>query len=91
VGDDGRPGVAGGQCLAQLGDVGLDVLRGARRRPIAPKPVDQFARADRPVGAQREHREKRSLLASLDRERSAVNDRIDAAEHAYLYSHSDYW
>jgi hypothetical protein len=37
------------------------------------------------VGAQREHREHRSLLASPERERVAVDDRIDAAEYAYLY------
>ena len=44
VGDDARPRVVGGQCLAQLGDVVLDVLGGALRRAITPQAIDQNRR-----------------------------------------------
>ena len=87
VGDDLRPGVVGGQCLSQLRDVVLDVLGGALRRAIPPQAIDQVVRANRAIGAQREYREHRSLLASPEWERAAVDECIDAAEKADLNSH----
>ena len=87
AGDDLRPGVVGSQCLAQLRDVVLDVLGGGLRRAITPQPVDQHVGDDGAVGAQSQHRQHRSLLASPEWERAAVDERIDAAEEADLYSH----
>ena len=87
VGDDLRPGVVGGQCLSQLRDVVLDVLGGGCCRAVAPQPVDQHIGADRAVGAQSQHRQHRSLLASPEWERAAVDERIDTAEKADLNSH----
>ena len=66
VGDDARPRVVEGQCLTQARDVELDVLGGARRRAFGVEAIDQLLGAHRPVGAQREHREHRSLFASSE-------------------------
>ncbi len=66
VGDDARAAVVAGQRLAQLRDIELDVLGGARRRALGPEAIDQLVGADRAVGAQREHREHPALLASAE-------------------------
>ena len=66
VGDDACSAVVGGQCLAQLRDVVLDVLGGARRWALGPQAIDQLLGAHCAVGAQGEHREHRSLLASFE-------------------------
>jgi hypothetical protein len=86
VGDDLGP-AAWVKDLSQPRNVELDVLGGAGGGTLTPEPIDQPIRADRPVGAQREHREHASLLFSSDWERPAVDECIDTAEHANLYGH----
>jgi hypothetical protein len=84
VGDDARPALVGVKCLSQPRDMELDVLGRARRRVLGPEAIDELLGAHRPVGAQGEHREHPSLLASSEWERPTVDERIDTAENAYL-------
>ena len=57
----------------------------ALRRALGIEAIDQLVGAHRTVGAQGEHREHPSLLASSQWERPAVDERIGAAEDADLY------
>jgi hypothetical protein len=52
---------------------------------VGPEAIDQLVGGDRAVGAQREHREHPSRLASSEWYRPAVDEHIDAAEDADLY------
>jgi hypothetical protein len=89
AGDDLRLGLAVSQCLAQSGDVELEVLGGAWRGVLAPEAIDQLITAQRRVCMQREHGDDAALLASPERECSAVDERLDGPEKAHFQAHGE--
>ncbi len=72
-------GVAG-QRLAELGDVELDHLRRAVRWLGAPQPFNQPIDGDGPVHLEREHGQDGALLRGAQRDRTAVEGRLDRAQ-----------
>jgi hypothetical protein len=78
--------------LAQLRDVELHHLRCARRRLLAPQPLDQAIGRDRRVGPQRQHRQHRALLGGAQRDGPSVDAGLDQSEepdfHARPYPHA---
>ena len=70
--------------LAELRDVDVDAVEGARGRVVVPERVDQAVGRDDLAGAQEKHGEQRPLLAGADLERlSALRD-LEWAENAEL-------
>ena len=61
-------------------------MGGARRRLLAPEPVDQPVGRDRAVGLEPEHRQHRALLRSAERDRAVVDAGLEVAEDAELHA-----
>ena len=62
---------------AQVRHVELDHLRRAGRRMLTPEPFGETVGGDRVPDTQRQHRQHRALLRTAERERSAIEDRLD--------------
>ena len=71
--------------LAELRDVDMDAVEGARRRFFVPERVDQAVRRDDLAGVQEKHREQRSLLAGTDLERLFALTDLEWAENSELH------
>ena len=70
--------------LAELRDVDVDAVEGARGRVFVPERVDQAVRGDDLAGAQEKECEQRPLLARADLERLPALGRLERAEDAEL-------
>ena len=73
------------QQLAQLRDVELHHLLCARRRPLAPQPLDQPIRRYRRVRPQGQHRHHCALLCGTQDDGPSVDGGLDQAEEPDLH------
>ncbi len=67
--------------------VGVHRRRGARRRLGAPQGVDQLVDRHRPPTLQEQARDERARLRSAERERRAVADDLERAQHPEVERH----
>ena len=84
VGDD--LGAVAVEQPPELGDVELHHLRRGRRRVLAPEPIHQQLDRDGRVGAEREHRQQRALLRRAERDRPAMDCRLDRPEQLKVHT-----
>ena len=71
--------------LAEVRDVDLERVCGARRRGLAPDALDQRVRRDRLVRAEQEHREHRSLLCATEIDALLAAPSLERPEEAKLH------
>jgi len=69
----------------QPGDVAVERLVDAGRRPLAPQRLDQAVARDRLVRVQTQHRQKTALLRPAERKRLAVAPDLDRTKDAELH------
>ena len=66
-------------------DVELDHLRRARRRLLAPQPLDQRVRGTVRPASQREHREHRPLLAGAQFDGPVTEAKLDRTQKPQIH------
>jgi hypothetical protein len=74
---------------AQAVDIHLKRLGGGTRRRLSPQLVDQPLPRQRLTGCEQQRGEQRPLLRSPERDRPAVENRLERAQNAEFDAHKD--